>query len=142
MLEEKLITQWLAVSRILKNKRVVERIPYNEAMIMSALYSVYPDYLDFKEIVAQTKLLKSQVNRTMNALIEKQWVDRRIKASDKRCQEIRLLPCGYKVIEVTHQDSLRLSKKMISIIGTENVEKLIDIFQLVIDNYDENNKNE
>lgn len=135
MLEEQLLEEWLNLSRLIKNHRIVEDIPYNEAMVLSVLHSIYPNYLDVKVIVEKTKLLKSQVNRTMNALILKGQIQKRVKTTDKRCQEACLSKEGFLVISKTHQNSLAVSKKVISIIGEKNAEKIIEIFQMVEKNF-------
>lgn len=135
MLEEQLLEEWLNLSRLIKNHRIVEDIPYNEAMVLSVLHSIYPNYLDVKVIVEKTKLLKSQVNRTMNALILKGQIQKRVKTNDKRCQEACLSKEGFLVISKTHQNSLAVSKKVISIIGEKNAEKMIEIFQMVEKNF-------
>lgn len=135
MLEEQLLEEWLNLSRLIKNHRIVEDIPYNEAMVLSVLHSIYPNYLDVKVIVEKTKLLKSQVNRTMNALILKGQIQKRVKTNDKRCQEACLSKEGFLVISKTHQNSLAVSRKVISIIGEKNAEKIIEIFQMVEKNF-------
>lgn len=134
MLEEKLLKNWVLLSRIIKNDRFVDKIPYSEVLILSLLFPFFPHYVSIKEIIADTKMLKSQVNRTIASLLRKEYIVKRSCMQDKRCLEICLTKKGNQFMKEIHTNSLQICKKFIQVIGEEDAITLNRIFEKIITN--------
>ena len=70
--EDGLLRAWVKLSGILKNSRITKGLMYNEATVMLLLYNRYCEdgegIISVKEIIKETNMLKSLVNRTLNSL--------------------------------------------------------------------------
>ena len=71
-LNEKLLAAWLKMSSVVNNERIVSTIPYNEAHVCNLLYRQQLEspesYLTVTELCAQTRILKSQMNKVLASL--------------------------------------------------------------------------
>ena len=94
-LEEQLITAWVRLTGIFKNTRITKGMVYNEAIVMLVAYNRYREdgkgLVSFKEIVSETRMLKSLVNRTIDSLVAKGYLTR-CEGKDKRTTFIRIVP--------------------------------------------------
>lgn len=86
-MNEELLEAWLRLSTILCNDRIVSEMPYNEALICNILYRRQRQ--DKKgtttatDLCRQTKMLKSQMNRTLQSMEDKKIITRRRSDTDK-----------------------------------------------------------
>ncbi len=135
-LNETLLKDWLLVSRIIKNERLVD-IPYTEALVLYLLLMNYPQNVSVKYLIETSKMLKSQMNRTLNILKKKEWIDIQSKKEDLRCKEISLTNLGKMTIQQINTHSLDTSQKILEIIGEEDSKELIRIFEKVIQRQNE-----
>ena len=128
---EQLLSAWVKLTGFIKNSRITKGLAYNEAVIMMLLYNRYREdgigSVSIKEITAESNMLKSLVNRTINSLESKGLLKRCANSDDKRmafvrCVEERLDTC----LEV-HKSSLELARQMIAIIGPEDADAFIRI---------------
>ena len=71
-LHEDLLSAWLQLSTSINNTRVVSELTYNESLICNILYNNSKHNSDRKltatDLCSATKMLKSQMNRTLNQL--------------------------------------------------------------------------
>lgn len=132
MIEEKLLRNWLLLSRIIKNDRIVETIPYSEALVLALLLPEYPDDVLLKNLIHDSKMLKSQINRTISSLLQKKWIEKKSCLDDRRCLKIRMTEKGFQVIEEIRQSVLQISRNIVQSIGMEDAEKLNEIFEKII----------
>jgi len=130
-LNETLLKDWLLVSRIIKNERLVD-IPYTEALVLYLLLMHYPQNVSVKYLIETSKMLKSQMNRTLKKLKQKEWIDIQNKKDDLRCKEIILTDLGKVTIQRIHNHSLDTSQKILEILGEEDSKEVIRIFEKVI----------
>lgn len=128
-----LLKAWVKLSSILKNSRITKGLMYNEATIMLLLYDRYLQdgmgIISIKEITAETKMLKSLVNRTINALEKKGLLERCEGSGDKRVIYVKCIQEKLPVFLEVHNSSLRLAQGIIGIIGPEDAETFIRIVQ-------------
>ena len=93
-LEERCIRAWINLTGLLKNTRLTKAMIYNEANVMFIMYHRYLEdgvgTVSFKEIVAETHMLKSLVNRTIDSLVKKGYVEK-LGGEDKRTTLVRPL---------------------------------------------------
>ena len=128
-----LLKAWVKLSSILKNSRITKGLMYNEATIMLLLYDRYLQdgmgMISIKEITAETKMLKSLVNRTINSLEKKGLLERCEGSGDKRVIYVKCIQEKLPVFLEVHNSSLRLAQGIIGIIGPEDAETFIRIVQ-------------
>ena len=132
-LQNELILAWVRLSGIIKNNRITTTLKYNEAIVMLTVYSRYlkdgVGLTSVQDIIKETGMLKSLVNRTLGELesqglivFEKGTVDRRTK----------FVKCVKEKLEVflsVHSTSLGVSQNIIDIIGSEDAKAFINIVE-------------
>ena len=129
-LEERLITAWVRLTGIFKNTRITKGMVYNEAIVMLVAYNRYREdgkgVVSFKEIVGETRMLKSLVNRTIDSLVAKGYLAR-CEGKDKRTTFVRILPENIAGFLEVHERSLTLARSMAELIGEEDAEAFVRI---------------
>lgn len=131
--EEKLIKAWVTLSGIIKNCRVTKGLMYNEAIIMMLIYNRYKEdgkgIISIKEITSETKMLKSLVNRTVNSLEKKGFLERCTteNASDKRMVYVKCVEDKLDKYLIIHNGSLEIAEIIMKTIGEDDTEAFIRI---------------
>ena len=92
---EDFLDSWINLSTILRNKRYMVNLSFNEGVLCHILYKELTDRnnkrgLSVKEICNRTSLLKSQINKIINGLVDKGLVKRTKSKEDKRVIYISL----------------------------------------------------
>ncbi len=133
-LEEAVITAWVRLTGILKNTRITKGMVYNEAIVMLVVYNRYRTdgeaLVSFKEIVSETRMLKSLVNRTIDSLVAKGCLER-CEGKDKRTTFVRILPDNIGDYLAVHARSLALAHNLIEVIGKEDAETFVRIAEKI-----------
>ena len=136
-LEENLITAWVKLTGELKNTRITQGMIYNEAIVMMIAYNRYradgEGFVSFKEIVSDTKMLKSLVNRTIDSLVKKRYLER-CDGKDKRTTFVRIVPEHMQSFLAVHEKSLSLAHRIAEILGEEDAEAFIRISRKICEN--------
>ncbi|MBR4972201.1 MAG: MarR family transcriptional regulator [Oscillospiraceae bacterium] len=122
-----LIQSWVQLSGILKNSRFTKELPYNEAVVMLQLYQAGDHPISIKEITAKTRMLKSQVNRTINSLETKGLLARCEANGDRRVGYVRAIKDKLDVFLQVHATSMDIAKNISQIIGPEDTDAFIRI---------------
>ena len=126
-----LLRSWVQLSGILKNSRFTKELSYNEAIVMLMLYEKYQidgcGMLSVKEITASTRMLKSLVNRTVNALECKGLLQRCEGQGDKRISYVKCVEEQLNVFLQVHSASMQIAEQIRSIIGPEDTQAFIRI---------------
>lgn len=135
-LNEDIVLSWVHLSSILKNSRVTNGLAYNEAVVMLLLYNEYraggKGILPFSRIVEETRMLKSQANRTVASLEAKGFVTKQGGARDKRAVYVAASPdCMDKFLAV-HNNSLALADGICNIIGEEDARVFVRIVEKIV----------
>lgn len=129
--EESLLEAWVSLSSILKNNRITKGLMYNESIVMLLAYRKYQKSeskkISIKEIIHITNMQKSLANRTVNALIEKNLLERCEGEKDKRVQYVRCVKENLETFLMVHQESLEIVRDIVSIIGEEDTDRFISI---------------
>ena len=104
---------------------------YNEAIIMLLLYKRYCEdgigLISVQEIIQETKMLKSLVNRTINSLQSKGLLERCPGEKDRRTLSVRCVREKLSVFLEVHNSSLNVATGILDIIGEEDAETFIRI---------------
>lgn len=122
-----LIQAWVQLSGILKNSRFTKELPYNEAIVMLQLYESCDQPISIKEITAKTRMLKSQVNRTINSLQEKGLLIRCQVVGDRRVGYVQAVKERLDVFLQVHASSMEIAKKISEIIGPDDTNHFVRI---------------
>ncbi len=133
-LDEALIIAWVRLTSALKNTRITKGMIYNEAIVMLIVYNRYREdgegLVSFRELVSETKMLKSLVNRTIDSLEKKGYL-LRLDGTDKRTTFVKLAKEDLGEYLAVHAQSLELAHRIREIIGTENARSFIRISEKV-----------
>ena len=133
-LDEGLITAWVRLTSTLKNSRITKGMNYNESIVMLFAYHRYLEdgegLVAFAEIVQETKMLKSLVNRTIDNLVKKGMLEK-LDGTDKRTVFIRPVKGNLDEYLQVHAQSLQLARAMRDAIGEEDARTLIRISERI-----------
>lgn len=135
-LEDELIDAWVLLTSTLKNTRLTNGMIYNEAIIMLFAYRKYrtdgEEAISFREIADKTKMAKSLVNRTIDALVGKNLLER-VAGQDRRTTYVRPVAKNLSVFLNVHRQSLALAHTIVDIIGEEDAEAFVRLSQKIVD---------
>ncbi len=129
-LNEEVIRSWIKLTGVLKNTRITQGMIYNEAIVMNIVYGQYlkdgVGLVPFKDIVAQTRMLKSLVNRTIESLVKKGYLIRS-DGKDKRTTFVQLVPENLDVYMEVHNRTLKLVDDIVTSIGEDDARAFVRI---------------
>lgn len=136
-LSERLLHAWLRVSTTIVNSRVVSELSYNETLVCHMLCRgamENPDRrLTATDLCAGTKMLKSQMNRTLNSLEAKGMISRERSSDDRRQVLVSLNMDRLGPYELQHDRILQILGHIIDEMGEERTEEIIGIFSHIAD---------
>lgn len=132
-LDEALIISWVRLTGTLKNTRMTNGMIYNEAVVMLIVYNRYEETgeaVAFKDIVAETRMLKSLVNRTIDSLTDKGLLER-VVGTDKRKTFVKPVLENMHTFWRVHKNSLAIAQKIRELIGDADAETFIHITEKI-----------
>ena len=129
-LNEVLLGAWLKISTAINNSRLVSEMSYNESLICNILYrnaTEHPNqFLTATDLCTETKILKSQMNRILNQLEEKNLITRERSNRDKRKVFVRLTTEQSNAYLKQHEQILQLLDNIIEKLGEEKTLEIIE----------------
>lgn len=133
-LNETLLDAWLQLSIAVSNEKVVSEMPYNEALICNILYRSQIQEnqppLTATDLCKQTKMLKSQMNRTLQCMEEKNLITKTRSSSDKRRIFITL-NTDNRLYQDQHQKILTIADALIEKLGTDKAVEIANLFIMI-----------
>lgn len=128
-LREELLSAWLNLSANLWNERIVREMSYNESFVCNLLARRLQDapedpWLTARDLCQRTKLLKSQMNKTLNDLENKGYIQRQRFEPDRRLIYVRLTPEGLEQYRREHQHILAVVTGLVDRLGPEKSAQL------------------
>lgn len=136
-LNETLLDAWLRISTSVINSRVVSELSYNESLVCNALYKAkmaHPEQqLTATDLCISTKIVKSQMNRTLNQLEKKSIILRERSSDDKRKVFISMNTDKNSEYEKQHKEILYLIDNIIEKLGPGKAEETIALFHQISD---------
>ncbi len=134
-MNERLLSSWLRVSTTIVNSRVVSELTYNEALVCNALYRnkmlCIGKNLTATELCNETKMVKSQINRTLNMLENKGIITRTRSQIDKRCVFVTLNEGNDDLYMIQHNRILALLDGIMAELGEEKTKQTIETLDAV-----------
>ena len=116
-----LLDAWLKLTSTLWNTRLVTSLTYNEAHVMGLLlrYSTDDSPMTATDLISHTRLLKSQMNKLLTTLEERQLIVRSRAHQDKRLIYIRLTDEGKAAYLQAHEDIEQFLSVLIDRLGAD-----------------------
>ena len=136
-LNEILLGAWLKISTVINNSRLVSEMSYNESLICNILYRNSTENpqneLTATDLCTETKILKSQMNRILTQLEEKNLITRERSTKDKRKIFIRLTTEQSNAYLKQHEQILKLLNDIIDKLGEEKTMEVIRVLNGISD---------
>lgn len=136
-LNENLLDAWLRLTTVLNNEKLVSDMPYNEALICNILYRnrrMNPERkLTATDLCRQTRMFKSQMNKTLINMERKHFIKRERSSLDKR--NVYIIPNleHSDVYKRQHKKILDIVDSIIEQLGEDKALELITLFAQVSD---------
>ncbi len=136
---ELLLNTWLRLSTSIINSRLVSEMSYNESLICNLLYTKTKAGLSVTatELCRLTKMLKSQMNRTLNLLEAKNLILRERSTEDKRQIMIRFNMQHADQYEKQHKEILKIVDYVMEKLGPHETTQAIALFSKISNIADE-----
>lgn len=140
-INEELLSSWLRLSTCIVNEKLVSDMPYNESLICSILYKNQMEHPEKKltatDLCSRIHMLKSQMNRTLVSMEQKNYITRERSTLDKRQIFITLNPEQMDLYQKQHRKILSIIDKLIEKMGEDKALEAIRTFQLIADTAEE-----
>ena len=133
MLNDELLSVWLQLTNVIDNERLVEGMPFNEALVCGLLSG---GCRTASELCAETRILKSQMNAILRSLEGKGVIARERSQTDRRQVELRLLPAGLERYRASHRQALDTVDRLISGMGEDAARQLLPLLRRAADAFD------
>lgn len=134
-INEELLAGWLKLSTSIVNSRVVSELSVTESLVCNILHNNYLNNPE-KEITAtelcnETRMLKSQMNRTLNELEEKGIIVRERSKIDKRQVYVRMALDNAELYYKQHERIIEIVDKFIDKLGVEKAVQVVELLNEV-----------
>lgn len=128
-LEERMLNAWIGAKGMLKDSKITQNLTYNEAVVMKLVYDQYRrdgvGRTAVSAIVRQTNMLKSLVNRTVNALCDRGCLRRERGEEDGRSLFVCPVEDRLEEFLAVHRQSLALARRIVDVVGPEDAEAFV-----------------
>lgn len=135
-LHESLLNSWLRLSTSINNARLVSEMTYNESLICNILYNqskTNSSPITATELCQMTNMLKSQMNRTLTHLENKNMITRERSEVDKRQILITMNLEQCHTYEKQHAQILKILDAVIANLGEEKTLNTIHTLNQISD---------
>ena len=125
---DRLLAAWLSLTSTLWNKRLVSTLTYNEAHVLGILLRAENTgrTCTATTLIAETRLLKSQMNKVLTTLEGKGFLLRTRSDADKRVILIRLTDAGRAAYLAEHEHIAAILDRLIDALGEDKTRALTD----------------
>ena len=129
--KEKVLDAWLQLITAVNTERVVSNMTFNEAVLCNILSRNKERTFTATELCNKMKMQKSLMNRTLTSMEEKGWISRIRSTLDKRQVFVKWNEQANTIYEKEHQAVLNLVDRILSNIGYEKANEVIQMFSLI-----------
>lgn len=130
-INEQILTAWLELTNTINNQKMVAQLSLNETLVFRYLYLHQHEEVTATLLCQEIGMLKSQMNRTLTAMEQKQYISRVRSTKDKRQIHILLNPEMIITYQQEHQRILNIIDRFVERIGMEEATKALKSFQLI-----------
>ena len=126
-LEEIMLKAWINMSVNTRENRLLNELSFNEMLVLNMIQD---KECSFKELVNELNILKSQLNRVIQNLVQKKLIIAYTPENDKRSLMIKK---GYntELYKQEHARMIEIMRKIRKQIGEEDTLKLIYLLNQV-----------
>lgn len=125
--DENLLSAWLCLCSRVKNDRFVKGMSFSEIFVCNILYKLKDgETVSATDIVEKTGMLKSQVNRVLSSLEQKEMIIRRFCMEDRRKIEVMLTKEGALIYLEEHKRVLLFMQKLCNKLGDAEADNAIE----------------
>lgn len=128
---EELLDSWIALSLAIQGSRIVNAFSLNEALILRYLYRNKDKEIIATDLCALLKMQKSQMNRTLISLEEKEMIERIRSKSDARQINIRIREDHEEEYLKEHEHVMSIVEHFINELGDQKAKEVKDVFFLI-----------
>ena len=128
---EDLLDAWLQLTLVIDNEKIVSGMPLNEILIYRYLYHHQTEDITATTLCQAIGMLKSQMNRTLTSMEEKELIHRVRSHKDKRQIFVHLNEAHISLYEQEHARIIHIVDCLIERVGTENAKEALKLFQLI-----------
>lgn len=122
-----LLDAWMNMTANIKVNRLLQDMSLNEMFICSYIYRF--NKASFKQLIEKTNLLKSQMNRQLNDLIEKGFVTKNTDDNDKRKIVLEMTEKGKEVYLKEHEKVVALISRVTKELGNKKTASLAKLMK-------------
>ncbi len=130
-IKEKVLDAWLQLITAVNTERIVTNMTFNEAVLCNILSRDKEQVYTATELCNKMKMQKSLMNRTLTSMEEKGWISRIRSTLDKRQVFVKWNEQANAIYEKEHQAVLNLVDRILSKIGYEKANEVIQMFSLI-----------
>lgn len=136
-LKENILKSWIRMSLSIHDERIVSNMSYNESLIFHLLYERHQQLptqpMTATELCHVMRMQKSQMNRTLTQMEQKELIVRERSTQDKRQVFVRINFDKIVIYQEQHEQILRVIDELITMIGKDKAEDVARLFGLVAD---------
>lgn len=130
-INEELLEAWLQLTSSINKDKIVSNLPFNETLICRILYQNKGKEITATDLCALTKMQKSQMNRTLTSMEDKNLIHRERSKKDKRQIFVILNEKQEKLYKDQHDNILKLIDKLVDRVGMDKAKKTLELFKLI-----------
>lgn len=125
-MQEDLLYAWMEMSVFIRGNRILADLSFNEVMICGLLYRRQEADIPLTatELGERTNLLKSQINHILNAMEQRELIERTRSTTDKRVVYVRLSEKGRERYTREHTAVMEILKGVYEEFGSEKTREL------------------
>lgn len=128
---ERFIDTWIQLTTVLNNNRMIEGMPYNEAIICRYLLAHEDEDVTATDLCMHFRMQKSQMNRTIAIMLDKQLIYRERSDSDKRLIFIRINKKQLDEYYAAHESVLSLVDHITDSLGSKRCDQVFKLFDMI-----------
>ncbi len=136
ILEEELLSAWMKMALNIRGNRIVDGLSFNEIVICSILYRSKEngvEMLTATDLTVHTRFLKSQLNKVLNLMEEKELIERIRSEKDKRKVYIRLREDRLSVYLDEHEKVMTIVRAVCEALGEEKAKILTELLEETVE---------
>ena len=130
-INERVLESWINLITAIDSERLVLKMPYNEAIICNLLFRNKDKVITATDLCKLTNMQKSQMNRTLTSLENKNLIKRERSLNDKREIQIKLIEDGSNIYQEVHEHNIAIVDKIIERLGKEKTSEVLELFSLI-----------
>lgn len=136
-LKENILKSWIRMSLSIHDERIVSSMSYNESLIFHLLYNHQQQFAEQSmtatELCHTMRMQKSQMNRTLTQMEQKELIVRERSTQDKRQVFVRINFDKIGIYQKQHEQILKVIDELITMIGKDKAEDVVRLFELIAD---------